>query len=132
MSPPSSFAFVLPSPTPVYGYNQNVVGARRAAYRILTSLADQEGAKEGHAVELDICNSYKDKIATELESVCNDVLGLLEEKLIPNAQEVRETETETETQRETGRQRHRERYSERDRRRARERKREMNRPACQV
>ena len=83
-------------------------------------------------MELDICNSYKDKIATELESVCNDVLGLLEEKLIPNAQEVRETETETETQRETGRQRHRERYSERDRRRARERKREMNRPACQV
>jgi hypothetical protein len=89
----------------------------------LTSLADQEGAKEGHAVELDICNVYKDKIATELESVCNDVLGLLTDKLIPNAEEVRERGRDTDRHTRTHTHTHttdRERQTESEREKARD------------
>merc|ERR1740130_207738 len=62
---------------------KNVVGARRAAWRILSSL-EMTAKNQGDRMlpELEIVNEYKKKVEEELEEVCKDVLSLLEEKLI--------------------------------------------------
>jgi len=61
---------------------KNVVGARRSAWRILQAIVDRQTAK-GESAQL--VKSYRDKIAQEVEEKCNDVLGLLDEKLIGGA-----------------------------------------------
>lgn len=61
---------------------KNVVGARRSAWRILQAIVDRQTAK-GESAQL--VKSYRDKIAQEVEEKCNDVLDLLDKKLIGGA-----------------------------------------------
>jgi 14-3-3 protein beta/theta/zeta len=59
---------------------KNVVGARRSSWRVISSIEQKsEQSKQSIATE------YRKAIETELTSICNDVLGLLNDHLIPSA-----------------------------------------------
>jgi len=59
---------------------KNVIGSRRASWRVVTSI---EQKNEGEKSE--IIKDYKSKIECELVEICNDILGTIEESLIPNS-----------------------------------------------
>ncbi|CAK7243093.1 MAG: hypothetical protein STHCBS139747_004601 [Sporothrix thermara] len=63
---------------------KNVVGTRRASWRIISSIEQKEESK-GSEKHVATIREYRDKIETELEKVCQDVLDVLDESLIPNA-----------------------------------------------
>ncbi len=61
---------------------KNVVGTRRAAWRVLTSIEKKENNK-GNAQNVDKVKYYKRQIEEELTRICQDILALLEQHLIP-------------------------------------------------
>jgi len=61
---------------------KNVIGSRRASWRVMSSIeskCEAEGSER-----LPIVKDYKTKIENELQQICNDILGIIEESLIPN------------------------------------------------
>ena len=64
---------------------KNVVGTRRASWRIISSIEQKEEAK-GSDKHVTIIREYRSKIELELEKVCEDVLVVLDESLIPKAE----------------------------------------------
>jgi hypothetical protein len=64
---------------------KNVVGTRRASWRIISSIEQKEETKnnEKHVAKI---REYRQKIEAELEQVCGDVLNVLDESLIPKAE----------------------------------------------
>ena len=65
---------------------KNVIGVRRAAWRILCSIEGKEMdlVKGEESKELDVIAEYKDCIEKELDAICLEVLTLLDESVIPN------------------------------------------------
>jgi 14-3-3 protein epsilon len=61
------------------------VGTRRASWRIISSIEQKEESK-GTDKHVDTIRNYRQKIETELEKVCQDVLDVLDESLIPKAE----------------------------------------------
>ncbi|KAG7346637.1 14-3-3-like protein [Nitzschia inconspicua] len=59
---------------------KNVIGSRRASWRVVTSI-EQKGDQD----KLQIITDYKAKIESELVDICNDILGIIDESLIPNS-----------------------------------------------
>jgi 14-3-3 protein epsilon len=59
---------------------KNVIGSRRASWRVVTSIE-----QKGDADKMSIIKDYKAKIEAELVDICNDILGIIEESLIPNS-----------------------------------------------
>jgi len=66
---------------------KNVVGSRRASWRVLSALEHKEERK-GNSSNKESAALYKQEVESELESLCKEVLFLLEEKLIPKASSV--------------------------------------------
>nr|POE63350.1 14-3-3 protein like [Quercus suber] len=64
---------------------KNVVGTRRASWRIISSIEQKEETK-GSDKHVGIIREYRQKIELELEKVCQDVLDVLDESLIPKAE----------------------------------------------
>jgi len=64
---------------------KNVIGARRASWRIVSSIEQKEENK-GKADQADKIKSYRHKIENELSEVCSDILAVLDEHLIPAAE----------------------------------------------
>jgi 14-3-3 protein epsilon len=64
---------------------KNVVGTRRASWRIISSIEQKEESK-GTDKHVGTIKDYRQKIETELEKVCQDVLDVLDESLIPKAE----------------------------------------------
>lgn len=64
---------------------KNVVGTRRAAWRVLSSIQKKENIK-GNAENVQKVKVYKTQIETELTSICQDILDLLDDTLVPNSQ----------------------------------------------
>jgi 14-3-3 protein epsilon len=64
---------------------KNVVGTRRASWRIISSIEQKEESK-GSEKHINKIKEYRQKIETELEQVCGDVLNVLDESLIPKAE----------------------------------------------
>ena len=62
---------------------KNVIGSRRAAWRILSSLENKEDAKTEKYKEHVI--DYRKKVEKELNDICNEILELLDKFLIPNS-----------------------------------------------
>lgn len=64
---------------------KNVVGTRRASWRIISSIEQKEETKnnEKHVEKI---REYRQKIELELEQVCLDVLSVLDDSLIPKAE----------------------------------------------
>lgn len=63
---------------------KNVVGARRSAWRVVSSI---ESKTEGSEKRLHMAKAYRETIEQELTNICNDVLKLLSEHLIQKAQD---------------------------------------------
>lgn len=63
---------------------KNVIGARRASWRIVSSIEQKEEAK-GNAGHVASNKTYRAKIEKELEGICADVLDILKATLIPKA-----------------------------------------------
>src|SRR5277367_4050615 len=64
---------------------KNVIGARRASWRIISSIEQKEESK-GSDKHVGTIRDYRQKIETELEKVCQDVLDVLDQSLIPKAE----------------------------------------------
>lgn len=64
---------------------KNVVGTRRASWRIISSIEQKEESK-GTDKHVGTIREYRQKIEAELERVCQDVLDVLDESLIPKAE----------------------------------------------
>ena len=63
---------------------KNVIGSRRASWRIISSLEQKEESK-GIAFHISCIKEYHAKIEKELENICNDVLAILSDNLLPKA-----------------------------------------------
>merc|ERR1739841_40529 len=63
---------------------KNAVGSRRAAWRIITSVMQKETSK-GNADNASFAKEYCGKVEGELQGICDTILGLLKDKLIPKA-----------------------------------------------
>jgi len=63
---------------------KNVVGARRASLRIIGSIESKE--KEKGSDKATLVSTYKSKVEDELNRICNDILKLLDDKLISKAE----------------------------------------------
>ncbi|XP_073066782.1 14-3-3-like protein B [Primulina eburnea] len=63
---------------------KNVIGARRASWRIISSIEQKEESRgnEGHVTTI---KGYRSKIETELSNICDGILKLLDSSLIPSA-----------------------------------------------
>ncbi|CAO3683396.1 unnamed protein product [Umbelopsis vinacea] len=64
---------------------KNVIGARRASWRIVSSIEQKEESK-GNEAHVSKIKAYRQKIEAELKDVCCDILEVLQAYLIPNAQ----------------------------------------------
>ncbi|KAG0248590.1 14-3-3 protein [Mortierella polycephala] len=63
---------------------KNVIGARRASWRIVSSIEQKEESK-GSEANVAMIKTYRTKIEEELAEICNDILNVLEKHLIPAA-----------------------------------------------
>merc|ERR1712115_84875 len=64
---------------------KNVIGARRASWRIVTSIEQKEESK-GNEQQVKLIKEYREKIENELAKICEDILEVLTKHLIPSAQ----------------------------------------------
>ncbi|XP_076931511.1 14-3-3-like protein D isoform X1 [Bidens hawaiensis] len=65
------------------GY-KNVVGSRRASWRILSSIQQKEESR-GNEVNVKRIKEYRQKVETELSNICNDIMTVIDEHLIPSS-----------------------------------------------
>ncbi|KAL8127493.1 14-3-3-like protein [Apium graveolens] len=60
---------------------KNVIGARRASWRIISSIEQKEESR-GNDAHVATIREYRSKIETELSKICDGILKLLDSKLI--------------------------------------------------
>lgn len=65
------------------GY-KNIVGARRASWRILSSIEHKEESK-GNEINVKRIGEYRQKVESELSNICGDIMTVLDGHLIPSA-----------------------------------------------
>ncbi|PPR88118.1 hypothetical protein GOBAR_AA32575 [Gossypium barbadense] len=65
------------------GY-KNVIGARRASWRILSSIEQKEEAK-GNEQNVKRIKDYRQRVEDELSKICNDILSVIDKHLIPSS-----------------------------------------------
>lgn len=63
---------------------KNVIGARRASWRIISSIEQKEETRNADE-KLGQIKSYRIKVEDELKGICSDILKLLDDYLIPQA-----------------------------------------------
>jgi 14-3-3 protein epsilon len=63
---------------------KNVIGARRASWRIVSSIEQKEESK-GNEAQVSMIKGYREKIESELAKICEDILEVLDKHLIPSA-----------------------------------------------
>jgi len=63
---------------------KNVVGARRASWRIISSIETKEENK-GNETHVKKIKDYRSKVEQELSGICNDILNVLDTFLIPSS-----------------------------------------------
>ncbi|KAJ0690792.1 14-3-3 protein 9 [Helianthus annuus] len=65
------------------GY-KNVVGSHRALWRILSSIEQKEESR-GNEVNVNRIKEYRQKVEKELTDICNDIMVVIDEHLIPSS-----------------------------------------------
>ncbi|GFY85839.1 general regulatory factor 10 [Actinidia rufa] len=65
------------------GY-KNVIGARRASWRILSSIEQREEGK-GHEQNVKRIKDYRQRVEDELTKICKDILSVIDEHLVPSS-----------------------------------------------
>lgn len=63
---------------------KNVIGARRASWRIISSIEQKEESR-GNEDHVTVIKDYRSKIEAELSKICDGILKLLDSRLIPSA-----------------------------------------------
>nr|AAA96254.1 GF14chi isoform [Arabidopsis thaliana]AAA96323.1 GF14 chi chain [Arabidopsis thaliana] len=63
---------------------KNVIGARRASWRIISSIEQKEESR-GNDDHVSLIRDYRSKIETELSDICDGILKLLDTILVPAA-----------------------------------------------
>ena len=63
---------------------KNVIGARRASWRIITSMEEKDRST-GSTQAAARTKEYRSKVEKELSGICNDILEVLEKHLLPSA-----------------------------------------------
>lgn len=61
---------------------KNAVGARRASWRIISSV-EQKEANRNHMTNKGLAADYRQKVENELNKICQEILTLLSDKLLP-------------------------------------------------
>eukprot|EP00994_Dinema_validum_P003940 NODE_1961_length_797_cov_125.951872_g1557_i0.p1 GENE.NODE_1961_length_797_cov_125.951872_g1557_i0~~NODE_1961_length_797_cov_125.951872_g1557_i0.p1 ORF type:complete len:264 (+),score=112.62 NODE_1961_length_797_cov_125.951872_g1557_i0:60-794(+) len=64
---------------------KNIIGSRRASWRIIGSIEAKEEQK-GNADHVRLIVEYKKTVQKELSGICDDIINLMEGSLIPAAQ----------------------------------------------
>eukprot|EP00121_Abeoforma_whisleri_P004040 Awhi_evm1s3647 len=62
---------------------KNVIGSRRASWRIVSSIENKEESKQSDKV--DLTKQFRITIEDELVKICDDVTDVIDDKLIPHA-----------------------------------------------
>ncbi|CAH3109892.1 unnamed protein product [Pocillopora meandrina] len=62
---------------------KNVIGARRASWRVLSSLEKTQNDEP----KKEVIKTYKESVETELKGICSEILELLDGNLIENAKD---------------------------------------------
>ncbi len=65
------------------GY-KNVIGARRASWRIMSSIEQKEESK-GNEENVKRIKDYRHKVEEELAKICNDILTIIDQHLVPSS-----------------------------------------------
>ncbi|KAL8461112.1 hypothetical protein ACS0TY_031748 [Phlomoides rotata] len=65
------------------GY-KNVIGSRRASWRILSSIEQKEESR-GNEQNAKRIKEYRHKVETELTNICSDIMAVIDEHLIPSS-----------------------------------------------
>lgn len=65
------------------GY-KNVIGARRASWRIMSSIEQKEENK-GNDINVKRIKEYRAKVEAELTGICSDILSIIDLNLIPSS-----------------------------------------------
>ncbi|XP_022961981.1 14-3-3 protein 7-like isoform X2 [Cucurbita pepo subsp. pepo] len=65
------------------GY-KNVIGARRASWRILSSIEQKEEGKKNEA-NVKRVKEYRQRVEDELARICQDILSVVDKHLIPSS-----------------------------------------------
>lgn len=65
------------------GY-KNVIGARRASWRIMSSIEQKEESK-GNDQNVKMIKSYRQNVEEELSKICSDILTIIDKHLIPSS-----------------------------------------------
>lgn len=63
---------------------KNVIGARRASWRIISSIEQKEDTK-GADEKVEMIRQYRAQVEKELRDICSDILSVLDKHLIPAA-----------------------------------------------
>eukprot|EP00204_Picochlorum_oklahomense_P004104 CAMPEP_0118803830 /NCGR_PEP_ID=MMETSP1161-20130426/19534_1 /TAXON_ID=249345 /ORGANISM="Picochlorum oklahomensis, Strain CCMP2329" /LENGTH=218 /DNA_ID=CAMNT_0006732423 /DNA_START=11 /DNA_END=667 /DNA_ORIENTATION=+ len=65
---------------------KNVIGAKRASWRVLSSIESKEGEKASATEsKVDTIVAYKQRVESELDTVCEEILEIIKENLIGTA-----------------------------------------------
>lgn len=62
---------------------KNVVGTRRSSWRVISSLEQKAREKGESEKKLQLCEEYKRNIEKELNELCDEVISLLDNHLLP-------------------------------------------------
>ncbi|CAH9101054.1 unnamed protein product [Cuscuta europaea] len=65
------------------GY-KNVIGARRASWRIMSSIEQKEESKSNEN-NVKLIKGYREKVEDELSKICHQILEILDQHLIPSS-----------------------------------------------
>ncbi|CAM6069116.1 unnamed protein product [Sphagnum tenellum] len=65
------------------GY-KNVIGARRASWRIMSSIEQKEESK-GNDKNVRCIKDYRHKVEEELSKICSDILSIIDQHLVPSS-----------------------------------------------
>jgi 14-3-3 protein epsilon len=63
---------------------KNLIGARRASWRIITNIETKEENKSENS-KTALTKKYRSQVEKELRDICQDILDLLDKNLLPNA-----------------------------------------------
>nr|CAB3483024.1 unnamed protein product [Digitaria exilis] len=63
---------------------KNVIGARRASWRIVSSIEQKEESRKNEE-HVTLIKEYRGKIETELSNICDGILKLLDSHLVPSS-----------------------------------------------
>jgi len=67
---------------------KNVIGARRASWRVLSSIEakESERASDGDIQKAQLVKAYKGRVEKELDQVCDEILKIIKDALLPHAE----------------------------------------------